>query len=245
MRDFGKAGFLKIQDRGQHLQVYARRDVLGEEAFAALSRARRRRHRRRRGPPVPDADARADARRRRAPTAGEVAASAAREVARPAGRRGALPTALRRPDRQSGRRGASFETRTAVIRYLRDFLAARGFLEVETPMMQPISGGARRAPVRHASQHARPRSLPAHLARALPEAAGGRRPRARLRAQPQLPQRGASTARTTPSSRCSSSTRRTRRTTDLMDLTEEMLVGVSRETVADGCSIAGATWTST
>ena len=35
MRDFGKAGFLKIQDRGQHLQVYARRDVLGEEAFAA------------------------------------------------------------------------------------------------------------------------------------------------------------------------------------------------------------------
>jgi len=35
-----------------------------------------------------------------------------------------------------------FRTRTRVIRYLRDFLDALGFLEVETPMMQPIPGGA-------------------------------------------------------------------------------------------------------
>ena len=35
-----------------------------------------------------------------------------------------------------------FEVRSRVITALRDFLTARGFLEVETPMMQPIAGGA-------------------------------------------------------------------------------------------------------
>jgi lysyl-tRNA synthetase class 2 len=35
-----------------------------------------------------------------------------------------------------------FRTRTRVVRFLRDFLDALGFLEVETPMMQPIPGGA-------------------------------------------------------------------------------------------------------
>src|ERR687898_1846218 len=35
-----------------------------------------------------------------------------------------------------------FRTRTRIVRYLRDFLDALDFLEVETPMMQPIPGGA-------------------------------------------------------------------------------------------------------
>ncbi|MBP1634414.1 MAG: lysS [Acidobacteria bacterium] len=35
-----------------------------------------------------------------------------------------------------------FETRSAVLAALRAFLDARGFLEVETPMMQPLAGGA-------------------------------------------------------------------------------------------------------
>ncbi|MGH8197095.1 MAG: lysine--tRNA ligase [Steroidobacteraceae bacterium] len=35
-----------------------------------------------------------------------------------------------------------FRTRSRVVRFLRDFLDAQGFLEVETPMMQPIPGGA-------------------------------------------------------------------------------------------------------
>ena len=37
---------------------------------------------------------------------------------------------------------AVFQKRTALVRFLRDMLDARGFLEVETPMMQPIPGGA-------------------------------------------------------------------------------------------------------
>jgi lysyl-tRNA synthetase class 2 len=35
-----------------------------------------------------------------------------------------------------------FEVRSAVVAGIRAFLIARGFLEVETPMMQPIAGGA-------------------------------------------------------------------------------------------------------
>jgi lysyl-tRNA synthetase, class II len=35
-----------------------------------------------------------------------------------------------------------FETRSRIIAALRDFMTARGYLEVETPMMQPVAGGA-------------------------------------------------------------------------------------------------------
>jgi lysyl-tRNA synthetase class 2 len=35
-----------------------------------------------------------------------------------------------------------FETRSKVISAIRDFMTTRGYLEVETPMMQPIAGGA-------------------------------------------------------------------------------------------------------
>ena len=35
-----------------------------------------------------------------------------------------------------------FETRSRIISALREFMTARGYLEVETPMMQPIAGGA-------------------------------------------------------------------------------------------------------
>jgi lysyl-tRNA synthetase class 2 len=35
-----------------------------------------------------------------------------------------------------------FETRSRVVTAIREFMVARGYLEVETPMMQPIAGGA-------------------------------------------------------------------------------------------------------
>jgi lysyl-tRNA synthetase, class II len=41
-----------------------------------------------------------------------------------------------------------FRTRTRIVRYLRDFLDALDFLEVETPMLQAIPGGAAARPFR-------------------------------------------------------------------------------------------------
>ena len=35
-----------------------------------------------------------------------------------------------------------FESRAAIVRWIRRFLDERGYLEVETPMMQPVAGGA-------------------------------------------------------------------------------------------------------
>lgn len=39
-----------------------------------------------------------------------------------------------------------FRRRSQIIKFLRDFMEQRGFLEVETPMMQPIPGGATARP---------------------------------------------------------------------------------------------------
>jgi len=41
-----------------------------------------------------------------------------------------------------------FETRSRVVSAIREFMTARGYLEVETPMMQPIAGGALARPFR-------------------------------------------------------------------------------------------------
>ena len=41
---------------------------------------------------------------------------------------------------------ATFRLRSAIVAYIREFFNGRGFLEVETPMMQPIPGGATARP---------------------------------------------------------------------------------------------------
>lgn len=40
----------------------------------------------------------------------------------------------------------TFRKRGEIIRLIRDFLTERGFMEVETPMMQPVPGGATAKP---------------------------------------------------------------------------------------------------
>ena len=83
-----------------------------------------------------------------------------------------------------------FEVRSRVVRAIRNFFEERGFLEVETPMMHPIPGGALARPfVTH--HNSLDMDLYLRVAPELfPEAARGGRLRAGLRDQPQLPQRG-------------------------------------------------------
>ncbi|MDR2885031.1 MAG: lysine--tRNA ligase, partial [Deferribacteraceae bacterium] len=40
----------------------------------------------------------------------------------------------------------TFIKRSQIVKHLRDFFASKGFMEVETPMMQPIAGGATAKP---------------------------------------------------------------------------------------------------
>ena len=84
---------------------------------------------------------------------------------------------------------ARFVARSKAVSSIRNFMVEHGFLEVETPMLHPIPGRRQRQALRHPPQRAGPADVPAHRARAVPEAPAGRRLRARVRDQPQLPQR--------------------------------------------------------
>ena len=96
------------------------------------------------------------------------------------------------------------------------------------------------AAVRHALERLRHRPLPAHRAGAVPQALRRRRARAGLRDQPQLPQRGRRLARTRPSSRCSSSTRRTPTTTTMATHHARAHPGGRARGVAARCSVTRA-----
>ena len=188
-RGHGGAAFLDVVDRSGRIQVQARKDVLGDESFDALTCARPGRPDRRRRHGLQVAPRRADAAGHRLDAAGQVAARPAREVPRPRGRRDPLPPPRARPD---GQRGGARAVHPALAGGRRDPPLAR---RARLPRGRDAGAAAalrRRAgaPVHHPPQRARPRPLPADRHRALPQAADRRRPRARLRARQGLPQRG-------------------------------------------------------
>jgi lysyl-tRNA synthetase class 2 len=80
----------------------------------------------------------------------------------------------------------TFRVRTRIIQYLRAFLDERGFLEVETPMMQAIPGGATARPF-ETYHHALDMGLYLRIG-VVSQAAGGGRFREGLRDQSQFPQ---------------------------------------------------------
>jgi lysyl-tRNA synthetase class 2 len=144
-RDFGKAAFLHVQDRAGRVQVYVRRDTIGEEAFARYRQ-------------IDVGDLIGVVGRPFRTRTGELTleASALRLLAKalrplPEKWHGLQDVEARYRQRYvdlivnpDARR--IFETRSRVIRFLREYLTGRGYLEVETPIMQPIAGGAAARP---------------------------------------------------------------------------------------------------
>ena len=65
----------------------------------------------------------------------------------------------------------TFVLRSRFIKFVRDFLDARGYMEVETPVLNTISGGATARPLHHPPQHLGHRHVYAHRHRAALKAA--------------------------------------------------------------------------
>jgi len=117
------------------------------------------------------------------------AAPAARQVAWHHRPRANLPPALPRPHQQRREPRTSSSTRSKMIAEIRRYLQDRGFMEVETPMMQDVAGGAAARPF---ETYHNALDMPLYL-RIAPELflkrllVGGFTQH--LRTQPQLPQR--------------------------------------------------------
>jgi lysyl-tRNA synthetase class 2 len=141
IRDFGKAAFAHVQDATGRLQVYVQRAEVGDEAFARFRQL-----------DLGDIVG----------VAGRLFRTKTNELTVNATTVHYLAKALQPlPEKWHGLQDVErryrqryldllanpdtqrvFRTRAALLQALRAFFTARGFLEVETPMMQAIAGGA-------------------------------------------------------------------------------------------------------
>ncbi len=145
LRSAGKAGFLDLSDGASKIQIYLKKDVVGEAAFELYRLL-----------DLGDWIG----------VEGTVFRTRAGELSIKAERLSFLAKGLRPlPDKWHGLQNLEeryrrryvdlivnaearnvFERRARIVAFLRRFLDERGFLEVETPMMQPIAGGATARP---------------------------------------------------------------------------------------------------
>ncbi len=144
-RDFGKAAFVQIQDRTGRLQVYVAQNLVGEAAFEAFRKF----------------------------DLGDIVGAVGRPFRTKTGelslRAGSVrlltKSLLPLPEKWHGLTDVEtryrqryldlmvnpevcdvFRKRSRIISLIRDFMVSRQYLEVETPMMQPIAGGATAKP---------------------------------------------------------------------------------------------------
>jgi len=145
IRSFGKAAFLHIQDESGRIQVYIKRDVVGQEKYRTFKKL-----------DIGDI----------AGFSGGLFRTKKNELTLQADSFKAITKSLRPlPEKFHGLTDVetryrqryvdlivnpevreTFRKRVEIIRLVREFLVNRGFMEVETPMMQPIAGGATAKP---------------------------------------------------------------------------------------------------
>lgn len=147
MRKFGKAAFFHVQDTTEKVQVYARKDLLGEETFGLFKKW-----------DVGDIVG----------VEGTLFKTKTGELSLEAQTLTMITKSLRPlPEKFHGLTDVEtryrqryldlivnpesrevFKKRVEIIRLIREFLNNRGYMEVETPMMQPVPGGATAKPFR-------------------------------------------------------------------------------------------------
>jgi lysyl-tRNA synthetase class 2 len=147
IRAFGKAAFLVLSEKTARIQVYCRMDSLPEREWGLYQNL--------------DAGDWVE-------VAGTVFRTKTNELSVKASHLGFLVKALRPlPSKWHGLTDveqryrqryvdlivndsvkATFETRAKIVRYIRNYFDGHGFIEVETPMMQPIASGAAARPFR-------------------------------------------------------------------------------------------------
>lgn len=145
IRSHGKATFVDLSDGDGRIQVYIKRDVVGEGSFALLETldlgdfwgAEGALFRTRTGELTVRAERLTVLAKGLQPWPEKWHGLADRELR---ARQRYLDLATNPESRKV------FLTRAAIVREIRAFLDARGFVEVETPMMQPIPGGATARP---------------------------------------------------------------------------------------------------
>jgi lysyl-tRNA synthetase class 2 len=145
LRDFGKAGFLHLQQGGERVQVHARRDQLGDDAFAVY-----------RGLDLGDVIGVTGKPFRTRTGELTIAAEALRLLVKsirplPEKWHGLQDVEARYRQRYvdlivNADARKIFALRSRTLAAIRRFLGERGYVEVETPVMQVIAGGAAARP---------------------------------------------------------------------------------------------------